>query len=408
MKSLIRFKLTALVSVLLFLFVFSSTGVIPSSAVNHKPTLAQIEAAKKAERAKKKIADEALKKLSQARGNLQALVQLANAADAKYQRARTDLAEAVSQSQAAQASYAVATEAVSGTHREIGKLAMNAYISGGGITDLESILSSNGPQDVIDRLSTLNNLGEGNKTALRRFQVAEDIAELAKIRAEAARANQIVVTERVAAAKKEADEARAEQQREVDRLQAVQDKLQRDLASAKKVRITLEQRRQLAILEEARANEASKNKPTTKIWRGGGPTGVSRIRTTVEQRLKVVEFAKRQVLSGKPYVWGSEGPNSFDCSGLVYAAFKSVGLGWPIWDRLNSSLYYTYTKQIPIAEMQPGDLIFYSYKGTQSTIHHISIYAGNEMMWEARSTKSGLRYSNIYSMEGMMPYAGRV
>jgi cell wall-associated NlpC family hydrolase len=125
-------------------------------------------------------------------------------------------------------------------------------------------------------------------------------------------------------------------------------------------------------------------------------------------RLKAVEFAKRQVLAGKPYVWGDEGPNTFDCSGLVYAAYKSAGLGWPIWDRLNSSLYYTYVKQIPLSEMQPGDLLFYSYKGTVSTIHHMSIYAGNEMMWEARSTKSGLRFSNIYSMDGLMPYAGRV
>ena len=402
-----RPKLVTLVALITAL-TFSSISVIPLSASKHKPTLAQIEAAKKAEKAKKKIADEALKKLSKARGNLKALVLIANAADAKYQRAKADLAVAVSQSQQAQESYEVAAAAVSGTHREIGKLAKNDYISGGGLTDLESILSSNGPQDVIDRLSTLDNLGEGNKTALRRFKVAEDIAESAKIKAEVAKANQAAVTVRVAAAKKEADDARSEQQKEVDKLQAVQDKLQRDLASAKKVRITLEQKRQLAILEEARANEASKTKTQSKIWKGGGPTGVSKIRTTEEQRLKVVEFAKKQVLAGKPYVWGSEGPNAFDCSGLVYAAFKSVGLGWPIWDRLNSSLYYTYTKQIPIAEMQPGDLIFYSYKGTQSTIHHITIYAGNGMMWEARSTKTGLRYSNIYSVDGMMPYAGRV
>jgi peptidoglycan DL-endopeptidase CwlO len=402
-----RPKLVTLVALITAL-TFSSISVIPLSASKHKPTLAQIEAAKKAEKAKKKIADEALKKLSKARGNLKALVLIANAADVKYQRAKADLAVAVSQSQQAQESYEVAAAAVSGTHREIGKLAKNAYISGGGLTDLESILSSNGPQDVIDRLSTLDNLGEGNKTALRRFKVAEDIAESAKIKAEVAKANQAAVTVRVAAAKKEADDARSEQQKEVDKLQAVQDKLQRDLASAKKVRITLEQKRQLAILEEARANEASKTKTQSKIWKGGGPTGVSKIRTTEEQRLKVVEFAKKQVLAGKPYVWGSEGPNAFDCSGLVYAAFKSVGLGWPIWDRLNSSLYYTYTKQIPIAEMQPGDLIFYSYKGTQSTIHHITIYAGNGMMWEARSTKTGLRYSNIYSVDGMMPYAGRV
>ena len=404
MKLSKRFALLTLIAA----FTFSSTVTAPISATNHKPTLAQIEAAKKAELAKKKIADEAFKKLAKARGNLKALVQLANAADAKYKRARADLAVAVNQSQQAQASYEVAVAAVAGTHREIGRLAMNAYISGGGLTDLESILSSNGPQDVIDRLSTLDNLGEGNKTALRRFKVAEDIAEAAKIKAEVAKANQAAVTVRVAAAKKEADDARSEQQKEVNKLQAVQDKLQRDLASAKKVRITLEQKRQLAILEETRANEASKTKTQSKIWKGGGPTGVSKIRTTEEQRLKVVEFAKKQVLAGKPYIWGSEGPNAFDCSGLVYAAFKSVGLGWPIWDRLNSSLYYTYTKQIPIAEMQPGDLIFYSYKGTQSTIHHISIYAGNGMMWEARSTKTGLRYSNIYSVEGMMPYAGRV
>ena len=401
-----RFKL-AITSTLVLILAFSS-GVTPLLATNHKPTLAQIEAAKKAELAKKKIADEAFKKLAKARGNLKALIQLANAADQKYQRARAALAIAVTQSQQAQAAYEVAVAAVAGTHREIGKLAMNAYISGGGLTDLESILSSNGPQDVIDRLSTLDNLGEGNRTALKRFKVAEDIAEAAKTRAEVAKANQAAVTVRVAAAKKEADDARSEQQKEVDKLQAVQDKLQRDLASAKKVRITLEQKRQLAILEETRANEATKTKTQSKIWKGGGPTGASRIRTTEEQRLKVVEFAKKQVLAGKPYIWGSEGPNAFDCSGLVYAAFKSVGLGWPIWDRLNSSLYYTYTKQIPIAEMQPGDLIFYSYKGTQSTIHHMSIYAGNGMMWEPRSTKTGLRYSNIYSVEGMMPYAGRV
>lgn len=404
MKLFKQFALLTLIAV----FTFSSTVMAPISATNHKPTLAQIEAAKKAELAKKKIADEAFKKLAKARGSLKALVQLANAADAKYKRARGDLAVAVNQSQQAQASYLAAVAAVAGTHREIGKLAMNAYISGGGLTDLESVLSSSGPQDVIDRLSTLDNLGEGNKTALKRFKVAESIAETAKIKADIAKANQAAVTVRVAAAKKEADDARIEQQKEVDKLQAVQDKLQRDLASAKKVRITLEQKRQLAILEEARANEASKTKTQSKIWKGGGPTGVSKIRTTEEQRLRVVEFAKKQVLAGKPYIWGSEGPNAFDCSGLVYAAFKSVGLGWPIWDRLNSSLYYTYTKQIPIAEMQPGDLIFYSYKGTQSTIHHISIYAGNGMMWEARSTKTGLRYSNIYSVEGMMPYAGRV
>jgi cell wall-associated NlpC family hydrolase len=378
------------------------------NATSHKPTLAQIEAAKKAEAAKKKAAADALKRLEKARGNLRALTVIARAAEAKYQSARAELARATAKSVAATKVYEEAQASVAFTHREIGKLAVHAYRTGGGLTDIEMLLDSRGPQELIDRISTLDNLGSANKTALYRFKDAEEKAQKAKVIADAAKEEQRLVTIRVAEAKQEADDARTEQQKEVDKLQAVQDKLQRDLASAKKVRITLEQRRQLAILEETRASEATKVTGQAKIWRTGGPTGAKSSRTTQAQRLKAVEFAKRQVLAKKPYVWGDEGPNTFDCSGLVYAAYKYAGLGWPIWDRLNSGLYYTYTKQIPLAEMEPGDLLFYSYKGTISTIHHISIYAGDGMMWEARSTKSGLRFSNIYSVEGLMPYAGRV
>jgi cell wall-associated NlpC family hydrolase len=379
-----------------------------ATSATPKPTLAQIEAAKKAEAAKKKIATDALKRLEKARGNLRALSAIASDARAKYLRAQAELVAATKKSQAADASYKEAAESVSSTHREIGKLAVHAYTSGGGLSDLESVLSANGPQDMIDRLSTIENLGERNKTTLTRFKAAEVVAQKAKVVADAAKEEQRVVTEKVAAAKKVADDAQAEQQKEVDKLQAVQDKLQRDLASAKRVRVTLEQQRQLALLEEARAREATQVTGQSRVWRAGGPTGVSTSRSTEEMRSKAVEFAKRQVLAGKPYVWGDEGPNSFDCSGLVYAAYRSAGLGWPNWDRLNSALYYRYVKQIPLSEMEPGDLLFYSYDGSTTKIHHISIYAGNEMMWEARSTKSGLKFSNIYSMPGLMPYAGRV
>lgn len=377
-------------------------------ATKHKPSLAQIKAAKKVEAAKKKISDEANKRLLKAQLNLKQLVSIANSAQAKYVSAKKELAVVTIQATAAAQASLKASAAVNETHREIGRLAINAYVSGGGLSDLEAILSSSGPQEMVDRLSTLENLGSGNKTALKRYKVAEDIAQRAKAAADDSKERQISVTVKVAAAKKEADDAKTEQEKEVAKLQAVQDQLQRDLASAKKVRITLEQKRQLAILEEARSIEAGKVKGQAKIWKTGGPNGKSTSRTTETQRLMAVEFAKRQVLAKKPYIWGSEGPNSFDCSGLVYAAYKYAGLGWPNWDRLNSGLYYTYTKQIPLSEIQPGDLLFYSYKGTISTIHHMSIYAGNSMVWEARSTATGLRYSNMYSVDGMMPFAGRV
>jgi cell wall-associated NlpC family hydrolase len=377
-------------------------------AATPKPTLAQIEAAKKAEAAKKKIADEAAKKLAAANQTLRTLTAKANAAQALYTKAKQELAVATSAAQAA-AEYARQTQlAVAEAHRVIGKLAANAYIMGGSLTDIEPLLSANGPQDLIDQISTLDKLGMQNTVALERYRAAEVIARAAKAKADQAKIAQETATAKVAAAKKVADDARTLQQKEVNKLQAIQDKLARELASAKKVRITLEQQRALALLEESLANTAANTGGQKKVWPDIGFKGRSTIRTTEAQRAVAVAFAKKQVLARKPYIWGSEGPNSFDCSGLVYSAFKSAGLGWPNWDRLNSALYAGYTKHVSLNELVPGDLLFYSYKGTISSIHHISIYAGNGMMWEANSKDKGLLYSSIYSVKGLMPFGGRV
>ena len=386
-------------------FIFTT----PQAFANkHKPTQAEIDAAKKAEAQKKAVADAAAKKLNKAKIDLRQLSAIASQANARYLKSQKDLTIATANLAAAIVAHQNALAAVGKAHDDIGRLAISAYTTGGSLSDLESLLNANGPQELIDRLETLNLLGKNNDTALKRFKEAEIVAKKMKIAADAAKKAQEIATAVVADSKKKADDAKAEQQKEVSRLQAIQDKLAKALASAKYVRISLEQRRQLALLEESKAQTADQTKVKTKIWKTGGPSGKSTIRTTVAQRLMAVEFAKRQVLAKKPYVWGSEGPNSFDCSGLVYAAFKYAGLGWPNWDRLNAALYYKYTKQIPVAEMQPGDLIFYSYNGSIAAIHHMSIYAGNNMMWEARSTRTGLRYSNINSVDGMMPYVGRV
>jgi cell wall-associated NlpC family hydrolase len=386
-------------------FLGSSTTVY---AATPKPTLAQIEAAKKAEAAKKKAADAAAKKLAAANMSLKDLTVKANAALALYVSAKAELASATAEANVA-AEYARKTAAeVALAHRTIGKLAANAYIMGGTFSDIEPLLSANGPQDLVDRITILDSLGDQNTAALERFKTAEVIARAAKVVADAAKVKQIAATEKVAAAKKIADDAKALQQKEVDSLRAVQDKLIKELSKARKVRVTLEQQRQLALLEEAQARQAAQTPGQSKVWPNLGFKGRSTIRTTQAQRDVAVAFAKKQVLARKPYIWGAEGPNSFDCSGLVFAAYRAAGLGWPNWDRLNSALYAGYTKHVSLSELVPGDLLFYSFKGTISSIHHITIYAGNGMMWEANSTKKGLIYSNIYSIKGLMPFGGRV
>jgi cell wall-associated NlpC family hydrolase len=384
-----------------------SISSVPAVAVP-KPTLAEIEAAKKVEAAKKKIADAQAAKLAAANQSLRALTAKANAAAAVYRKAQAELAVATSFAMAAAKHAAETAAAVAEAHKTIGRLAANAYILGGSMSDIQPLLSANGPQDLIDQLTTLSTLGAQNSVALARFKEAEAAARVAKAAADAAKAAQQVATDKVAAAKKVADDAKAAQAAEVAKLQKVQDALMRELMSARKVRTTLEQQRQLALLEESQANTATQTGGQAKIWPDIGFKGRSSSRTTQAQRDKAVAFAKVQVLARKPYIWGTQGPSSFDCSGLVYAAYKSAGLGWPDWDRLNSALYSGYTMHVSLNNLVPGDLLFYSYKGTISTIHHITIYAGNGMMWEANSKNTGLLYSSIYSVKGLMPFGGRV
>lgn len=395
-------RLALLLSALLLL------SSIPSSANPKKPTQAQVDEAKRIEAEKKKAADAAAKKLAQANLTLKQLISVADAARRKYEAARAELARATREADAAAAAYKEAISQVKEAHDDIGRLATNAYIMGGGFTDLDSILHSDGPQDLMDRLSTLDSLGDQNTQALFRFKKAEEAAKAAKLAADIAEEKQRVATAKVAAAKAEADAARDAQQKEVDRLQKIQDQVLKELNAARKTRVTLEQQRQLALLEEANASIAEGTAIYTKVWPDIGFKGRSTIRSDQDMRDKAVEFAKKQVQARKPYIWGAEGPDAFDCSGLVYAAYRSAGLNWPNWDRLNSSLYFSYTKHVPISQLLPGDLLFYSYKGTVNTIHHITIYAGNGMMWEANSKGKGLLYSNIYSIKGLMPYGGRV
>ena len=393
-----------LVTALLLLTLIPTTAL----AATPKPTQAQIDAAKKIEAEKKAAADAAAKKLNSAKKTLQQLTAIATAKRKVYLAAQNELKIKTKKAEIAMKHLQSAQASVSQGKRTIGKLAVNAYVMGGGFTDLDSLLSADGPQDLADRLSTLDALGENNSNALDRFKSAEVVASTAQKEADVAKKAQAEATIKVAAAKKAADEATAMQQVEVDKLQVVQDKLAKELAVAQKTRLTLEQQRQLALLEEANAGRAVLTPNQAKIWPDTGFTGRSSTRSTEEMRLVAVEYAKKQVLAKKNYVWGDEGPNTFDCSGLVYAAYKSAGLGWPNWDRLNSSLYWVATKRVPISEMVPVDLIFYSYKGTVSTIHHMGIYAGEGMMWEAHNKDKDLMYSSIYSVKGLMPYGGRV
>lgn len=116
----------------------------------------------------------------------------------------------------------------------------------------------------------------------------------------------------------------------------------------------------------------------------------------------VLSIAKAQM--GKPYVWGGSGPNSFDCSGLVYysamQAGKSIG-------RVASAQYYA-GKQVPFSQAQAGDLIFWSSNGSASGIYHVAFYLGGGQLLHAPQPGDVVRTAAMYNAHKLMPYAVRL
>lgn len=112
-------------------------------------------------------------------------------------------------------------------------------------------------------------------------------------------------------------------------------------------------------------------------------------------------FALAQV--GKPYVWGAEGPDSYDCSGLTMASYLEAG----IYIGRTTRTQYAETARVPLADMKPGDLVFYSSDGTASGIYHVAMYTGNGMRVHAPSPGKLVEHVKMY-YGNIMPYAGRV
>lgn len=100
------------------------------------------------------------------------------------------------------------------------------------------------------------------------------------------------------------------------------------------------------------------------------PVIQSRAAMTSDQT-KVVNMSKAQL--GKPYVWGAQGPGSFDCGGLVRYVYKnSVGKDIP----MGTENQKNYGKSVSMNSLLPGDLLFWLMKGTNITTH-VAIYIGN-------------------------------
>ena len=99
---------------------------------------------------------------------------------------------------------------------------------------------------------------------------------------------------------------------------------------------------------------------------------------------------------GKPYVLGGSGPDTFDCSGLVYYCLRQVGVNI---GRLSAAGYSQYTGWHRVdtkEELMRGDLIFF-WNDAHSYISHVAVYLGDNRFIHASSSNGCICYSNYGS-----------
>jgi peptidoglycan DL-endopeptidase CwlO len=246
--------------------------------------------------------------------------------------------------------------------REVGGFAAATYRTGGIDPTLQVMLADD-PEDYLAQASVVDAYAKQQADQLaavaeQRQRLEQDILladeELARLRA----VEDVLEEEKTAA-----EDLLAEAQRLLDNLQA------------EERRRLEEQRRAAAAEQESRAAQRSDDPPDP----GSGDPGSGHGQIALN-------FALAQV--GKPYQWGGNGPDAYDCSGLTRAAWAAAGVSLP----RSSHQQIGVGTRVSWDQLKPGDLIFF-----YNPISHVGIYAGNGQMVHA--VKPGVPVS-VVSLDG--------
>jgi cell wall-associated NlpC family hydrolase len=153
---------------------------------------------------------------------------------------------------------------------------------------------------------------------------------------------------------------------------------------------TLTSRNSSQLAEAERARDAYEQSLAAGRGIGASVDGLQ----AAPQAKAAVAFALSQL--GKPYEWAEEGPDAYDCSGLVYASYLSVGKQLP---RIANTQYGAGVPVL-VSQLLPGDLIFFSTDPTDwRQIHHVAMYIGNGKVVQAPTFGDVVKISPIWFSE---------
>ncbi|MGW8768480.1 C40 family peptidase [Streptomyces sp. NPDC055815] len=152
---------------------------------------------------------------------------------------------------------------------------------------------------------------------------------------------------------------------------------------AEAARLKAEQERKEAA-ERASRDSARTQLSSTSASNDSGSTASdngSETQAPTGSAAAIVAFARAQI--GDAYVSGGTGPNSWDCSGLVQAAYRAAGIDLPRISYEQSSM----GTSVSLSNLQPGDILYW---GSRSGSYHVAIYVGGGKYVGAQNPSSGV------------------
>jgi cell wall-associated NlpC family hydrolase len=249
--------------------------------------------------------------------------------------------------------------AVADSRTELGLMANQMYRDGG-VSPYLSLLTGESPQDFFGQRHVLGQIVGQQHDVLKGLAGGE--ARLSALNTQAQHTlDKAEHAQSVAGSKKRSVEAHLHQ---VESL----------LAGLTGVQID-----ELQSLEQSDDAKAQQNFMDSKAL-GADPA----LRAPSQSGDRAIGYAFQQL--GKPYVWGAQGPNSFDCSGLTSQAWSHAGVVIP----RTSQQQWAKLPHVPMALLRPGDLVIY-FKGAT----HVALYIGDGLVVQAPRPGSYVKVSPI-------------
>jgi peptidoglycan DL-endopeptidase CwlO len=271
---------------------------------------------------------------------------------------------------------------VAAAQAELDERARSSYMAGPGWF-VANLVGADDPADALARLP------------LQRAVLDADLALVDRV----TRARERLDRTRSRLSERLVDQARGAEQ--LDRKRAEAERLAADIERELR---TMDRRVAALIERDRRRQEATQRAAFADHLRAARAAGTAPLRDgrASPAARKAVEVALAQL--GSPYVWGAEGPSTFDCSGLTSFAYAAAGVTIP---RVSRAQFAAYAGMRPVDSLHlvPGDLVFFADNPRNpGTIHHVGMYIGRGLMVEAPYTGAVVRTSSIWRSS----YAGAV